>query len=125
MVRVINYFDTQVRVPTGEDIGEHMHNSRQRDEQLTPVNGTKDGNGAKSAFETHLHGNPTFRKMSDEQKVSWYGKILEGVRLRYRKLQRFARSVSHSSTIEIVNSRLISFQGSYAAIQQFGRVHPG
>jgi hypothetical protein len=31
------------------------------------------------------------KKMTDLQKASWYGKILESVRLRYRKLQRFAR----------------------------------
>ncbi|EGO02713.1 hypothetical protein SERLA73DRAFT_102617 [Serpula lacrymans var. lacrymans S7.3] len=43
MVRVTNYFETQVRVPTSE------------------------------------------------QMSSWYGKILDNVRLRYRKLQRFAR----------------------------------
>ncbi|TFK36808.1 hypothetical protein BDQ12DRAFT_608772 [Crucibulum laeve] len=47
MVRVTNYFDTQVRVPTGEE---------------------------------HL--------------TDWYGKILDSVRLRYRKLQRFARVIT-------------------------------
>jgi mitogen-activated protein kinase kinase kinase len=29
--------------------------------------------------------------MTQRQLESWYGKILDGVRLRYRKLQRFAR----------------------------------
>jgi mitogen-activated protein kinase kinase kinase len=36
--------------------------------------------------------------MTDEQMASWYGKILESVRLRYRKLQRFARLVLHISS---------------------------
>ncbi|KDQ54860.1 hypothetical protein JAAARDRAFT_693265 [Jaapia argillacea MUCL 33604] len=36
-------------------------------------------------FETQL------RKMNDEQLVNWYSKILDSVRLRSRKLQRFAR----------------------------------
>ncbi|KAI0308046.1 kinase [Multifurca ochricompacta] len=31
--------------------------------------------------------------ISDEQMTSWYGKILDSVRLRYRKLQRFVRLV--------------------------------
>jgi hypothetical protein len=30
-------------------------------------------------------------KMAPDQVISWYGKMLDGVRLRYRKLQRFAR----------------------------------
>ncbi|TEB39046.1 hypothetical protein FA13DRAFT_1620076 [Coprinellus micaceus] len=52
MVRVTNYFETQVRVP----------------------------------------------KMSDSQLLSWYSKILDGVRLRYRKLLRFARALSQRFT---------------------------
>lgn len=31
------------------------------------------------------------RQMTDEQLIGWYAKILDSVRLRYRKLQRFAR----------------------------------
>jgi mitogen-activated protein kinase kinase kinase len=79
MVRVTNYFETQVRVPATLDQADHRARERQ-------VNGTK------SAFQTHLQGTSGgSRKMSDEQMVSWYGKILDSVRLRYRKLQRFAR----------------------------------
>lgn len=74
MVRVTNYFDTQVRVPTVGDLG---------DQRL---------NAGKSAFLNHIHGSSTpSRKMSDEQIIGWYGKILDSVRLRYRKLQRYAR----------------------------------
>ncbi|KAG6837875.1 hypothetical protein H0H93_013028 [Arthromyces matolae] len=70
MVRVTNYFDTQVRVPTGEDMSEHI---RHRD------------------FGGYREGKTLQTKMTDQQIIGWYGKILDSVRLRYRKLQRFAR----------------------------------
>lgn len=77
MVRVINYFDTQVRVPTSATAA-----------AAAAMNGkAKD---AKYTFEEHM-SDPSTRAMTDEQKVSWYGKVLDSVRLRYRKLQRFAR----------------------------------
>jgi hypothetical protein len=86
MVRVTNYFDTQVRVPNGEEVGEHIYSHRLRN-----LDGDRGGNAAKLAFQG-VQGEPTAnRKMSDEQIISWYGKILDSVRLRYRKLQRFAR----------------------------------
>lgn len=69
MVRVTNYFDTQVQVPTGED-------KRKNRRQANGVNGVKSaGTG----------------KMTDEQRRRWYAKVLESVRTRYRKLQRFNR----------------------------------
>ena len=80
MVRVTNYFETQVRVPTSTDgnTGRRHHESR--------------STTSRSAFQAHMHGRETGNtKMTDEQMVSWYGKILDSVRLRYRKLQRFAR----------------------------------
>ncbi|KAJ4489640.1 hypothetical protein C8J55DRAFT_422362 [Lentinula edodes] len=81
MVRVINYFDTQVRVPTSATAA-----------AAAAMNGkAKD---AKYTFEEHM-SDPSTRAMTDEQKVSWYGKVLDSVRLRYRKLQRFARDLTH------------------------------
>ncbi|KAJ3861677.1 hypothetical protein EV359DRAFT_84086 [Lentinula novae-zelandiae] len=80
MVRVINYFDTQVRVPTSATAA-----------AAAAMNGkAKD---AKYTFEEHM-SDPSTRAMTDEQKVSWYGKVLDSVRLRYRKLQRFARDLT-------------------------------
>jgi mitogen-activated protein kinase kinase kinase len=74
MIRVTNFFETQVRVPIAE----------QPDLRLLPFKGNINGNG---------HNNmPAGRTgMNDEQIVGWYHKILESVRLRYRKLQRFVR----------------------------------
>ncbi|KAL4068303.1 hypothetical protein V8B97DRAFT_1974734 [Scleroderma yunnanense] len=70
MIRVANYFETQVRLPTPYGQPRKAHNS---------------------SLQTDLMGSA---QMSDEQKVNWYGKILDNVRLRYRKLQRFARVLS-------------------------------
>jgi mitogen-activated protein kinase kinase kinase len=89
MVRVTNYFETQVRVPTSDDNNIDYNRYHHRNGNRTPEHSI---NGAKSAFHTHIQGSAaTPRKMTDEQMVSWYGKILDSVRLRYRKLQRFAR----------------------------------
>ncbi|KAI0032493.1 kinase [Vararia minispora EC-137] len=74
MVRVTNFFETQVRVPLSE-------RSDLRLKGL--VNGVV------------LNGSPALRTgMTDQQMVSWYHKILESVRLRYRKLQRFVRGIN-------------------------------
>ncbi|KAG7091470.1 hypothetical protein E1B28_010501 [Marasmius oreades] len=78
MVRVINYFETQVRVPLPGD---------------SQINNT--------------------RAMTDEQKAAWYGKILDSVRLRYRKLQRFARVLTHRFS----NSAEYSLEG--ISLEQF------
>ncbi|KAJ7071452.1 hypothetical protein C8F01DRAFT_1206931 [Mycena amicta] len=70
MVRVTNYFDTQVQVPTGKDMRESRRQKRHAE---------SGGN----------------ERMTSEQMVNWYGKILDSVRLRYRKLQRFVRELTH------------------------------
>ncbi len=72
MARVTNFFDTQLRLPASE-----RPMSSQRRKPGTGVNGsTRTGSQQDS---------------SDEQMTSWYGKVLDSVRLRYRKLQRFVR----------------------------------
>lgn len=82
MVRVTNYFDTQVRVPTHSDTAEHIQQLNHDQDPYT------------HGLYSSVHPlEISTRKMTDPQIISWYGKILESVRLRYRKLQRFARSV--------------------------------
>ncbi|KAF8973684.1 hypothetical protein BDZ97DRAFT_1912158 [Flammula alnicola] len=79
MVRVTNYFDTQVRVPSISDTTEHIQHVN-LEEPYT------------SGLYQMIHSQePPTRKMTDQQIIGWYSKILESVRLRYRKLQRFAR----------------------------------
>ncbi|KAH8835953.1 kinase [Flagelloscypha sp. PMI_526] len=72
MVRVTNYFDSQIRIPTDD------RNSEATSEMVINPSGDLT--------------NP--RKMTDDQMVTWYGRVLESVRLRYRKLQRFARALT-------------------------------
>lgn len=72
MVRVTNYFDNQVRVPLNNSFS--FSHKAQR-------------------LAAHANGTTALarKKMSDEQLINWYAKILESGRLRHRKLQRFAR----------------------------------
>ena len=88
MVRVTNYFDTQVRVPSGEDTNEHgLHSYQSKVDK-----GLFDANFDQITQITQIQQESTTRKkMTDQQIIGWYSKILDSVRLRYRKLQRFAR----------------------------------
>lgn len=79
MVRATNYFDTQVRIPSNSDTATHI--------QQLGLEGESYMNGV-----MHIPELPS-RKMTDEQIISWYTKILDSVRLRYRKLQRFTKCV--------------------------------
>ncbi|KAJ3777634.1 hypothetical protein FB446DRAFT_659779, partial [Lentinula raphanica] len=101
MVRVINYFDTQVRVPTSAAVVNGKHNGKPP---------TKANSSTKHTLEEHM-GDPSTRTMTDEQKVNWYGKILDSVRLRYRKLQRFARQEYTYLTHRFSNSAEYSLEG--------------
>jgi mitogen-activated protein kinase kinase kinase len=72
MVRVTNFFDGQLHLPASQ-----RPMSSQRRKPGTGVNGS-------------VH-TPSEQDVSDEQMISWYNKVLESVRQRYRKLQRFVR----------------------------------
>lgn len=74
MVRVANYFDTQVRLPSDKKATQRRAST--------------------NIFDGDIIANNASATMTDEQKVHWYSKILDNVRLRYRKLQRFARYVT-------------------------------
>jgi mitogen-activated protein kinase kinase kinase len=84
VVRVTNYFDTQIRIPIPADKVKHL-------EAQCGVS-TPPGNPTSSAFQNHMRaGSVNNKEMTNEQLIGWYGKILEGVKQRYRKLQRLAR----------------------------------
>ncbi|KAI0067922.1 kinase [Artomyces pyxidatus] len=83
MVRVTNFFDTQVRVPTPER--PYTRHSRKSTEGQTNGNGNGNLNVARKV-------------MTDDEMVIWYGKVLDSVRLRYRKLQRFVRLINQRFT---------------------------
>ena len=71
MVRVTNLFDAQLRLPASE-----WPMSSHRRKPGSGINGST---------------RPVSQQDCDEQMSSWYGKVLDSVRLRYRKLQRFVR----------------------------------
>jgi mitogen-activated protein kinase kinase kinase len=68
MVRVTNFFDAQLRLPASE----------------RPTSSQRRKPGA-------VNGTVSQQDTSDEQMTTWYAKVLDSVRLRYRKLQRFVR----------------------------------
>ncbi|KAL4243115.1 Protein kinase domain-containing protein [Abortiporus biennis] len=80
MVRVTNYFDTQIRVPITSPDRAFTGNT---------AGTSSSSNGTPSLFQTHISS--TGKRMTGEQAISWYGRILEGVKQRYRKLQRLVR----------------------------------
>ncbi|KAG2023121.1 STE/STE11 protein kinase, variant 2 [Coprinopsis cinerea AmutBmut pab1-1] len=81
MVRVTNYFDTQVRVPLSDKQSGNQSNGG-------PVTSSApSSNSGKASSDATTSG----QRLTDGQIINWYSKILDGVRLRYRKLQRFAR----------------------------------
>jgi mitogen-activated protein kinase kinase kinase len=73
LVRVTNYFDSQIRIPALE----------------SGPNGTTSST-THAAFQESVGMR---RKMTNQQVISWYAKILESARLRHRRLHRFARHV--------------------------------
>ncbi|PFH54762.1 hypothetical protein AMATHDRAFT_134504 [Amanita thiersii Skay4041] len=63
-------------------------------------------------------------RMTPEQIISWYGKVLDSVRLRYRKLQRFARYTltqrfSNSAEYSLENTPLETFITALIASEHF------
>jgi mitogen-activated protein kinase kinase kinase len=82
MVRVINYFDTQIRLPTSailvDEREKEKETRRERMKNKGVIDEFSDFPGAGE-------------KMTKDQLIGWYSKLLDTVRLRYRKLSRFAR----------------------------------
>ncbi|KAF8634471.1 hypothetical protein AX15_000912 [Amanita polypyramis BW_CC] len=107
IIRMTNYFDTQVRVPMGEDKSDQARNARH----------TERGQ------EENVMARPHRGKMSPERVISWYGKMLDSVRLRYRKLQGFARALtqrfSNSAEYGLENIPLDQFINALVSTEHF------
>jgi mitogen-activated protein kinase kinase kinase len=74
MVRISNFFETQLNVPMRLD--PKAPPKKRRD--LTPL-------------QPDMESRKRVKKqMTPDEMLLWYGKILEAVKMRYRKLQRFA-----------------------------------
>jgi mitogen-activated protein kinase kinase kinase len=74
MVRVCNYFDSQLHVPVPLDRASVVRTRTSKKSQDGP--------------DTQIIDQ---RPMDTEEMLVWFGKILDAVKMRYRKLQRFAR----------------------------------
>ena len=106
MVRVTNYFETQVRVPVSNK-----------------TNGSGEiPEGKGKARASRKDRSPGTQKMSDSQLLSWYSKILDGVRLRYRKLLRFARCAKCCQSGIHPGHSPFYCQGAFAAFHKLRRV---
>lgn len=82
------------------------------------MNNASENNGPTKTRGGKKDKNSIPQKMTDSQLLAWYGKILDGVRLRYRKLQRFARLVNCSFLIYTfvdVSSRALTQRFSNSA----------
>ncbi|THH30517.1 hypothetical protein EUX98_g3681 [Antrodiella citrinella] len=95
---ITNYFDTQVLLP----LLSAEQKRKLRDAGL-PAQETM----AQTAFEVHMDSTSSDKPISDDQLLNWYAKILEGVKHRYRKLQRLSRVLnrrfSNSAEYDIKN----------------------
>lgn len=92
MERVTEYFETQLRVPFVKRKDESIHTEPDIPIRIEPGS-YNDG------FHTSDHSH---RAMSEEQMVSWFGKVLTSVRLRSRKLQRYVRYVYVVGRVDFV-----------------------
>ena len=84
MIRVIDYFETQLHVPSMKRRPKEDQFHSQSD--ILPV---EFSHYKHDAISPGLVGRA--KEMSDEQMVGWFSKVLDSVRLRYRKLQRYVR----------------------------------
>lgn len=87
MVRATNNFQRQVRIP-------HLGRSKEKQKAVfTPPQTTSSPSnmpGLGFDFQRSILDSKG-RFMSGEQTITWYEKVLESVKARYRKLQRFSR----------------------------------
>lgn len=98
MVRATNNFERQIRVPI-------LAKDKHRGLFTSHVGSPSSVNGLGFDFhnQSRLAGDGKNRIMTGEQMINWYDKVLESVKARYRKLQRFSRQVLFcvSSTVSM------------------------
>ncbi|KAL5535244.1 SSK2 [Sanghuangporus sanghuang] len=87
MTRATNNFERQIRVPV---------HGREKQKGYTSVsqvaNSPSSMNGLGFDFQRSM-AESKGKLMTGEQMISWYEKVLESVKARYRKLQRFSRAL--------------------------------
>ncbi|KAF8592011.1 Pkinase-domain-containing protein [Ramaria rubella] len=114
MIRVTDYFETQLHVPSMK--------RRPKDDQL-PL-----GSEPLLFVENGFHWDETIasgraKEMTDVQTVGWFSKVLDSVRLRYRKLQRYVRVLtqrySNSAEYSLEGVNLERFISALVATDHF------
>lgn len=118
MVRVTNYFDTQVRVAAKETSAPRHGLSSSISDLHAVLKDDPDAISLRSINLVDQAAASATRRMSDVQKANWYHKIYERVRFRYRKLQRFARYSPHCSLKPVLSE----FKVSGRSLPQLRRV---
>lgn len=110
MVRVTNYFETQVRKP--EEI------SSQTSQRSS---GASKSSQMLSHSQQQANGETQKMEMTNEQMMNWYAKVLDSVRLRHRKLSRFSKCVL-IFFVSIGYVTQFDPQIDYTKVLQLGRV---
>lgn len=108
---VINYFETQLHVPSSQPANlppTVVSNAVRKNGHPVERQSSQPSGGFRNAYEEEvviLEANVAAdgkmqtavtvadQMMTDEERIAWFAKILDAVRMRYRKLQRFARWV--------------------------------
>ncbi|KZS93229.1 hypothetical protein SISNIDRAFT_549623 [Sistotremastrum niveocremeum HHB9708] len=100
IARMTNTLETQIQAPSSH---RKSTTTTRRAQSRQSLNGMHDTDDEPSSTEV----SSMRRSQEDERNVQWYGKVLDGLRMRYRKLQRFARAL----TQRFSNSAEYSLEG--------------
>ena len=80
-------FEKQIRIPI-------LAKEKPRSSAFTPPHTSAITNGSGAGYDLHpRYGNVKGRSMSGSQMISWYEKVFESVKTRYRKLAMHSRWV--------------------------------
>ncbi|GMK58423.1 hypothetical protein CspeluHIS016_0504550 [Cutaneotrichosporon spelunceum] len=90
MSRVIAYFEEQLRIPVRPDEWPAVQAQIRAKEEVGRAR--RKALGKENDKEEKKDKR---RPMGTEEMVAWYAKILDAIKMRYRKLQRFARRLTH------------------------------
>ncbi|KLT38447.1 hypothetical protein CC85DRAFT_331610 [Cutaneotrichosporon oleaginosum] len=90
MARVIEYFEEQLRIPVPLEEWSTVQAEIKAKEETERARRKAQGQENEKEEKKDRR-----RPMNTEEMVAWYAKILDAIKMRYRKLQRFARRLTH------------------------------
>lgn len=113
MVRATNNFERQIRIPVlAKDKPKPAFTPPQSSNSPSTLNGL--------GFDFHRVQEGNRRNMTGEQVIGWYEKVLESVKARYRKLQRFSRYATFD--IELFSVFIMVLQCTCSEIRKRCRI---